>query len=151
MTNDQPAAQPAGDAEHRAAVVAGIRALADLIEQNTDLPVPASISAQHSAADGSDDHMVAQAREFAERRGQRILVHGETVQVHSEVASSTHPEPYFRVMLDFCARLAAKCMPECDAMSGSESPSGLERGFHHDNCPVVPLLEAVHQHNDGAR
>jgi hypothetical protein len=34
--------------EHRAAVVVGIRALADFIENRTDLPVPTSVDCQHS-------------------------------------------------------------------------------------------------------
>jgi hypothetical protein len=57
MTNDQTSTQPAAEAERRAAVVAGIRALADLIEFDTSLPVPNSVRAQHSITRdiGNDD------------------------------------------------------------------------------------------------
>jgi hypothetical protein len=44
MTGDQRTGSP----RRRAEVVAGIRALADLIETNLDLPVPNSVRAQHS-------------------------------------------------------------------------------------------------------
>lgn len=43
------------NAEHRARVVAGIRALADLIEANTNLPVPDGMSAQYSLPGDLDD------------------------------------------------------------------------------------------------
>lgn len=48
MQDPPTAQQNTGSPERRAEVVAGIRALADLIETNLDLPVPQSISAQHS-------------------------------------------------------------------------------------------------------
>jgi hypothetical protein len=40
----------------RTAVVAAIRALADLIEAHPDLPVPNSVHAQHSICDDLDDN-----------------------------------------------------------------------------------------------
>lgn len=53
------------DLEHRAAVVAQVRALADWIEQRTDLPVPTSISAQHSlpSLDPTNEDVVRAAAE----------------------------------------------------------------------------------------
>jgi hypothetical protein len=36
-----------------------------------------------------------------------------------------------------------KCTPECDAMCVPDAPTGLVRRFHHDDCPVVPVLEAL--------
>lgn len=41
--------------QRRAAVIAGIRALADLLENNPDLPTPDSVHAQHSLRGGLDD------------------------------------------------------------------------------------------------
>jgi hypothetical protein len=41
--------------QHRAAVVAGIRALADFIENNPALPLPHSVNTQHSIFGGLDD------------------------------------------------------------------------------------------------
>jgi hypothetical protein len=53
--SDQPTPITEHSPDHRARVVAGIRALADLIETNTDLPVPDSVGAQHSISGDLDD------------------------------------------------------------------------------------------------
>lgn len=36
-----------------------------------------------------------------------------------------------------------QCTPECDAMTGHPKVTGMARGWHHDDCPVVPVLEAA--------
>lgn len=36
-----------------------------------------------------------------------------------------------------------KCTPECDAMTTRPEITGMARGYHHDDCPVVPVLETA--------
>jgi hypothetical protein len=72
------------DTERRAALVKGIRALADLIEARTDLPVPQSCGAQYSMWDthGDFERRCAEIRRVAdalEGRGE-ISDHGRTVR-----------------------------------------------------------------------
>jgi hypothetical protein len=52
---DQPTTPTESAEQRRADVVAGIRALADFLESNPDLPVPNSIHAQHSIYGDLDD------------------------------------------------------------------------------------------------
>jgi hypothetical protein len=69
------------DTERRAALVEGIRALADLIEARTDLPVPQSVHAQYSMWDahGTFEQRGAEVRRVAEALGAGIVEHGRTV------------------------------------------------------------------------
>lgn len=70
--------------EHRAAVVAGIRALAQLVEDHPALPVPRTIYAQHTITDGPDYDRVAQVRATAALLGAKACV-------SAGQASARHP------------------------------------------------------------
>jgi hypothetical protein len=67
-----------------------------------------------------------------EQERERLLVAADTVPVPAEDATLTalpEPEP--------------QCTPDCDALHVPGAPTGLARGFHHDACPLVPVLEAA--------
>lgn len=95
----------ASDPEHRARVVAGIRALADLIETDLDLPVPASVSAQYSLAGDLDDGQRQFVREIAAHLGITVdggpdsytINNAAYATVQHLVASSGLYEQWFRV------------------------------------------------------
>jgi hypothetical protein len=75
-----------GSPQRRAEVVASIRALADLIETNTDLPVPQSVDAQYSIfgdlTDEGRDLVYATARAL----GVEARIDDDIATAHLEVA-----------------------------------------------------------------
>ncbi|MET0423616.1 MAG: hypothetical protein ABW046_07070 [Actinoplanes sp.] len=88
------------DAEHRAAVVAGIRALADLIESNPDVPVPNSVVGQHSIIVGTDGDKEATVVETAATLHAELEIDADVAVLHHYVAQGGYPHnnlPYFRV------------------------------------------------------
>jgi len=72
-------------APDRVSAVAAIRALADFLEANPELPVPISVSAQHSIIGDNvtDEQLVAMVREAADHLA-------ETPQIDDEDAAVTH-------------------------------------------------------------
>jgi hypothetical protein len=38
-----------------------------------------------------------------------------------------------------------ECSPECDALAIPGAPTGLNRAWHDDRCPVVPVLDALYR------
>jgi hypothetical protein len=53
----------------------------------------------------------------------------------------THPQE-----MAACARgdeTGPSCSPECNDMYVEGAPDGLARAYHHDDCPVLPALEAA--------
>lgn len=86
------------DTAHRARVVAGIRALADLVEARTDLPVPQSVTAQYSILDSLDDAGRRFVLEAAAALGEEPDDNDDTrVSVRHEVARSQADQPLFYV------------------------------------------------------
>jgi len=80
--------------EHRAAVVAGIRALADFIEQRTDLPVPDAIGAQFSQLDV--DKTEKTVRAAAAALGVEVSVHADGTGMSARhVLGDEYDAPYY--------------------------------------------------------
>jgi hypothetical protein len=101
--------------EHRAAVVAGIRALADFIEQHTDLPVPQGVNAQYSVL--GESPYVEIVRDAARVLGVEPLIDDDSASVHHVLASGGYPSPppYFRVTYTVHGNTAlADDQPEAD-------------------------------------
>ncbi len=63
--------QPTPDEQRHAEVIAGIRQLAQFLEDNPNLPTPTSIYAQHTIPGGLDDTGRALIRQVAEHLGLR--------------------------------------------------------------------------------
>jgi hypothetical protein len=96
MTDEQPTT-PQSEDEHRAAVVAGIRALADLIETNTSLPVPSNVTAQYSIMGDLDEQGRQLVRDAAAQLGIEPEMTAYRATAHFSVASNKPPAAYFRV------------------------------------------------------
>jgi hypothetical protein len=72
-------------APDRAAMVAAIRALADFVEQRTDLPVPTSVRAQHSLIT-VDPQNIDRVREVADLLGVEANVYDITAMAEHTIA-----------------------------------------------------------------
>jgi hypothetical protein len=121
MSDVQPTAQPVPEnsPEHRAAVVAGIRALADLIESNPDAPVPNSVVAQHSILVGTNSDKEAIVREVAAALKSTATIDLRSAAMHHGIANGGYPHnslPYFRVEYVVHGALAA-----ADAEAGEQA------------------------------
>lgn len=85
--------------ERRAEVIAGIRALADFIEANTELPTPNSVGAQYSILADLTPEMSAEVRRLAEAFG--LQVENDTkrmISAQREIAGGyTSKDGVFRV------------------------------------------------------
>lgn len=79
--------------EYRAAVVAGIRALADFVEQHTDLPVPQISGAQYSYLDTPYEDVKRGVRRAAESLGVEPVIEADHASVRVNVASGGYPSP----------------------------------------------------------
>lgn len=79
-----------GSPEHRAAVVASIRALADFVEQRTDLPVPDGVYAQHSILGGTDEDKTAIVMESAAVMGVQPQTPSAAIYACTVVAVSSY-------------------------------------------------------------
>lgn len=115
MAPEQPTPEPTdrpdeNSPEHRAAVVAGIRALADFVESRTDLPVPHSVAAQHSFPGRLDQGGVSHARELAARLGVEPDISDTSIHARTEIASGGYLTnlPYFRVTFTLHGFLAGE-------------------------------------------
>lgn len=101
MTNVGITGQPVSDesAEHRAAVVAGIRALANLIESNPNLPVPDSVHAQHSPLGHTAEDRIAITRAAATQLGVEATITDETSDATLTIAKGGYNAglPWFTV------------------------------------------------------
>ena len=79
--------------ERRAKVVAGIRALADLIESDTQLPAPHAVHAQHSILGDLDAAGEQLVRDVAEHLGitqQGYAPHKSYMEIDDRTAFATH-------------------------------------------------------------
>jgi hypothetical protein len=79
--------------EYRAAVVAGIRALADLIERNLDVPVPNSVRAQHSILSGTAQDKTDLVSQTAAVLAVDADIDGNGATGRLNVAQGGHPTP----------------------------------------------------------
>lgn len=97
VSTEQPT--PAQEDEHRAAVVAGIRALADLIESNPNLPVPDSVNAQHSPLGHTAEVRIAITRDAAAQLGVEATITDETSDATLTIAKGGYKAglPWFTV------------------------------------------------------
>jgi hypothetical protein len=79
--------------ERRAAIAAGLRAMADFLEARPEIPLSdyAHVDLQHSVLDGTDDEKVAEVRRIAELLGVKARVHedGSAVVCRYPVAELT--------------------------------------------------------------
>lgn len=93
MTDQPTTTQPP---DHRASVVAGIRALADFIETRTDLPVPDGATAQYSELDRSKVEQVV--RQVAAALGIEPHLHSTNngISIDHTIAEHGFPD-YFQV------------------------------------------------------
>lgn len=85
VTRDHP--------EYRAAVVAGIRELADFIERHTDLPVPQSVGAQYSYLDAPFEEAAQAVRGFAKLMGGEVDITDDAATVRRRIAEARYPSP----------------------------------------------------------
>lgn len=85
---DQPN-PPARSDEHRAVIVAGLRAMADFVEQHTDIPAPGYLVEQHSVLDGTDAEKIAIVRHVAEALGVAACITKTAAWCVYEVAERT--------------------------------------------------------------
>lgn len=79
--------------DHRGAIVAGLRAMADFLETRPDVPLSdyAYVNVQHSVLHGTDDEKIAEVRRIAELLGveARIYDDGTAIVCRHPVAELT--------------------------------------------------------------
>lgn len=77
------------------------------------------------------------------RLGRRQDSDGAVAEVREPQAADTVPVPAEDATLTPLPEPEPQCTPDCDALHVPGAPTGLARGFHHDACPLVPVLEAA--------
>lgn len=88
-TTTQPV--PEASAAYRATVVAGIRALANLIQNNTNLPVPQHVAAQYSVLGHTTADRIDITRAAAAELGVEADIDDETSVATLTIAAGGYP------------------------------------------------------------
>jgi hypothetical protein len=95
MTPEHPT--PSTSDEHRARLVAAIRALADLIENDPAVPTPDSVHAQLSISGVPTEADLDMIRAVAAHLDVPANIDEETATLRKEIARNTRGQQYFRV------------------------------------------------------
>ncbi|WP_067186055.1 hypothetical protein [Microtetraspora niveoalba] len=89
--------------DHRSRLVAGLRALADFLEANTEIPIPYSVNVHHFPKRDNDAEMCAEIDAIAARLGSEIDQYGRE-HGHYSTSITFGPVSYKAVAIVSAAR-----------------------------------------------